>query len=167
MKKRRILAGIMAAVLVAGTLAGCGGGGESGSGSKTEGGSAGGEKVFNYSYNSVVVGLNPILNTSAPDNVAHNIICDPLVRNAKKADNTTEIIPAAAETWESSEDGRTYTFHLHENAKWNDGEPLTAQDFEYTLKLMADPDTAAVNAWLFDGVIENFGEALYLSLIHI
>lgn len=161
MKKRRILAGIMAAVLVAGTLAGCGGGGESGSGSKTEGGSAGGEKVFNYSYNSVVVGLNPILNTSAPDNVAHNIICDPLVRNAKKADNTTEIIPAAAETWESSEDGRTYTFHLHENAKWNDGEPLTAQDFEYTLKLMADPDTAAVNAWLFDGVIENFGEALY------
>ena len=74
MKKRRILAGIMAAVLAAGTLAGCGKGGESGSGSKTEGGSAGGEKVFNFSYNSVIVGLNPILDASGPDNLGHNII---------------------------------------------------------------------------------------------
>lgn len=159
MKKRtKMLAGIMAAVLAAGSLAGCGGG-------KSEksdgGGSAGGNKVFNYSVNSVVVGLNPIMDAAAPDNAAHNLICDPLVRNVTSEGNTTEIIPGAAESWEASEDGLTYTFHLHENAKWSDGEPLTAKDFEYTLKLMADPDTAAVNAWLFDGVIENFGEALY------
>ncbi len=159
MKKRtKMLAGIMAAVLAAGSLAGCGGG-------KSEksdgGGSAGGNKVFNYSVNSVVVGLNPIMDATGPDNEAHNLICDPLIRNVTSDGNTTEIIPAAAESWEASEDGLTYTFHLHENAKWSDGEPLTAKDFEYTLKLMADPDTAAVNAWLFDGVIENFGEALY------
>ncbi|MDE6937122.1 MAG: peptide ABC transporter substrate-binding protein, partial [Lachnospiraceae bacterium] len=75
--------------------------------------------------------------------------------------NTSEIIPAGAETWDISDDGLTYTFHLHKDAKWSDGEPLRAQDYEYTLKLMADPETAATNAWLFDGVIENFGEALY------
>lgn len=162
MKKRtKMLAGILAAVLVVGSLAGCGGSGDDKKSSKSEGSKSGAEKVFNYSTNSVIVGLNPILNTTAPDNEAHNLICDPLVRNVAAKDNTSENIPAAAESWEVSEDGLTWTFKLHENAKWSDGEPLTAKDFEYTLKLMADPNTAAVNAWLFDGVIENFGEALY------
>ncbi len=163
MKKRtRMLAGMLAAVLVVGALTGCGGDGKDTS--KSEGGdskSGGTEQVFNYSTNSVVVGLNPILNTTAPDNAAHNMICEPLVRNVAAPGNTTEVIPGAAETWDLSEDGCTYTFHLRDGAKWSDGEPFTAKDFEYTLKLMADPEIAAENAWLFDGVIVNFGEALY------
>ncbi|MGN0406450.1 MAG: peptide ABC transporter substrate-binding protein [Bariatricus sp.] len=158
-KRSRVLAGILAAVLVVGTLAGCGGdkkeGGEGGSSA------SGSEKVFTYNGGSVVVGLNPILNTTAPDNEAHGLICEPLVRNIAREGNTTEIVPAGAESWDVSEDGMTYTFHMHEGAKWSDGEPYTANDFEYTLKLMADPATAAANAWLFDGVIVNFGEALY------
>lgn len=161
MKKRtKVLAGLLAAVLVVGSMAGCGGG-EKKKSSGGEGGSTGAEQVFTYSTNSVVVGLNPIMNTTAPDNAAHNMICEPLVRQVTAPNNGTEIIPAAASTWDVSEDGRTYTFHMHEGTKWSDGEPLTANDFEYTLKLMANPDTAAVNAWLFDGIIENFGEALY------
>ena len=163
MKKRtRMLAGMLAAVLVVGALTGCGGDGKDTS--KSEGGdskSSGTEQVFNYSTNSVVVGLNPILNTTQPDNKAHNMICEPLVRNVAAPGNTTEVIPGAAETWDVSEDGCTYTFHLRDGAKWSDGEPFTAKDFEYTLKLMADPEIAAENAWLFDGVIVNFGEALY------
>ena len=161
-KRTKMLAGILAAVLVVGSLAGCGGGGDDKKSSGSDGAkSSGAEKVFNYSTNSVVIGLNPIMNTTQPDNEAHNLICDPLVRDVAAKDNTNESIPAAAESWEVSEDGLTWTFKIHENAKWSDGEPLTANDFEYTLKLMADPNTAAVNAWLFDGVIENFGEALY------
>ena len=160
-KRTKMLAGILAAVLVVGSLAGCGGGDDKKSSGSDGAKSSGAEKVFNYSTNSVVIGLNPIMNTTQPDNEAHNLICDPLVRNVAAKDNTNEDIPAAAESWEVSEDGLTWTFKIHENAKWSDGEPLTANDFEYTLKLMADPNTAAVNAWLFDGVIENFGEALY------
>lgn len=160
-KRTKMLAGILAAVLVVGSLAGCGGGDDKKSSGSDGAKSSGAEKVFNYSTNSVVIGLNPIMNTTAPDNEAHNLICDPLVRNVAAKDNTNESIPAAAESWEVSEDGLTWTFKIHENAKWSDGEPVTANDFEYTLKLMADPNTAAVNAWLFDGVIENFGEALY------
>lgn len=159
-KRTKMLAGLLAAVLAAGTLTGCGGSGSEGSGSSDKK-DAGGEKVFNCSTGSVIVGLNPILDTSAPDNEAHNLICDALVRSVKAENNTSEIIPAGAETWDISDDGLTYTFHLHKDAKWSDGEPLRAQDYEYTLKLMADPETAATNAWLFDGVIENFGEALY------
>lgn len=160
-KRTKMLAGILAAVLVVGSLAGCGGGDDKKSSGSDGAKSSGAEKVFNYSTNSVVIGLNPIMNTTQPDNEAHNLICDPLVRDVAAKDNTNERIPAAAESWEVSEDGLTWTFKIHENAKWSDGEPVTANDFEYTLKLMADPNTAAVNAWLFDGVIENFGEALY------
>jgi oligopeptide transport system substrate-binding protein len=50
-------------------------------------------------------------------------IFDSLVRS-KGAD----IAPAAAEKWEISDDGKTYTFHLRD-AKWSDGKPVTAQDF--------------------------------------
>lgn len=38
--------------------------------------------------------------------------------------------PGIAESWDVSEDGLTYTFHLREDAKWSDGSPVTAHDFE-------------------------------------
>ena len=152
--KKRVLACLLAAVMTAGLLAGCGGDEKSGGGGSSE-------QVLNISTNSVVVGLNPLVNTSAPDNNAHNMIYDPLVRDRSAKDNTDEIVPAAAESWDVSEDGLTYTFHMNPDAKWSDGSKVTANDFEFTFKQMADPNTAATNAWLFDGVIVNFSEALY------
>lgn len=174
-KRSKWIAMLLAAVMTLSTLAGCGGETttsetESGETTQTTQSEEGGEEttgepaaeqVINISSNSVVVGLNPIINTTAPDNKAHNMICDPLVRDRTAEDNKTEIVPAAAESWDVSEDGCTYTFHIRENAKWNDGVDLTANDYEYTLKLMADPAVASTNAWLFDGVIVNFGDALY------
>ena len=58
-------------------------------------------------------------------------------------DKDNNIIGGMAETWEVSEDGLTYTFHLREGLKWSDGTPLTANDFVYTFKRVADPLTAA------------------------
>lgn len=153
-KRKKVLSCLLAAVMTAGLLAGCGGGEKSGGG-----GSA--EQVLNLSTNSVVVGLNPLVNTTQPDNTAHNMIYDPLVRDRSAEDNADEIVPAAAESWDVSEDGMTYTFHMNPDAKWSDGSKVTANDFEFTFKQMADPNTAATNAWLFDGVIVNFSEALY------
>ena len=152
--KKRVLACLLAAVMTAGLLAGCGGDEKSGGGGSSE-------QVLNISTNSVVVGLNPLVNTTAPDNNAHNMIYDPLIRDRSAKDNTDEIVPAAAESWDVSEDGLTYTFHMNPDAKWSDGSKVTANDFEFTFKQMADPNTAATNAWLFDGVIVNFSEALY------
>lgn len=143
-----------AAVMTAGLLAGCGGDEKSGGGGSSK-------QVLNISTNSVVVGLNPLVNTTASDNIAHNMIYDPLIRDRSAKDNTDEIVPAAAESWDVSEDGLTYTFHMNPDAKWSDGSKVTANDFEFTFKQMADPNTAATNAWLFDGVIVNFSEALY------
>src|SRR5699024_9894582 len=53
-----------------------------------------------------------------------------------------------AEDWDISDDGLTYTFHLREDAKWSNGEPVTAEDFEYAWKYMLDPETASEAAFL-------------------
>lgn len=61
---------------------------------------------------------------------------------------TSQAIPAAAERWEVSPDGKTYTFYLHPNAKWSDGHPLTADDFVYSWRRVVAPATAANYAYM-------------------
>jgi oligopeptide transport system substrate-binding protein len=51
-----------------------------------------------------------------------------------------------AESWERSADGLTYTFHLREGAKWSDGKPVVAGDFEWAWKRNVDPRTASAYA---------------------
>ncbi len=55
---------------------------------------------------------------------------------------TLEPIPEIAKSWELSDDGTTYTFHLRES-KWSDGRPFTAHDFEWSWKRVLNPKTAA------------------------
>lgn len=50
--------------------------------------------------------------------------------------------PAMAEKWSVSKDNKTYTFTIRENAKWTNGDPVTAGDFEYAWKRMLDPKKA-------------------------
>jgi oligopeptide transport system substrate-binding protein len=54
-----------------------------------------------------------------------------------------ELVPGVAETWEVSADGLTYTFHLRSNARWSNGDPVTADDFVYSYRRILDPATAA------------------------
>ena len=49
---------------------------------------------------------------------------------------TSEIVPDLAESWDISEDGTAYTFHLAEGARWHDGEPFSAADVNYTFDAM-------------------------------
>lgn len=64
-------------------------------------------------------------------------------------------IPGVAESWENRE-GKVWTFHLRTNAKWSNGEPLTAQDFVYSWQRLADPKTASPYAsYLQYGHLEN------------
>ena len=59
-----------------------------------------------------------------------------------------DIVPGVAEKWEISDDGITYTFHLRDNAKWSDGEPVTAEDFVYAWRRAVDPATASQFAYM-------------------
>ncbi|WP_456407709.1 peptide ABC transporter substrate-binding protein [Thiolapillus sp.] len=54
-----------------------------------------------------------------------------------------KVIPGAAESWSISEDGKTYTFEIRKNARWSNGDPVTAQDFVYGLRRSVDPATAS------------------------
>ncbi|MBT5877011.1 MAG: peptide ABC transporter substrate-binding protein, partial [Candidatus Latescibacteria bacterium] len=70
---------------------------------------------------------------------------DPLL----KQNTNHELIPAAAEMWEVSEDGRIWTFHLRDGGRWSDGRPVTAYDFEYTIRRLLDPITANPYAFFY------------------
>jgi len=54
--------------------------------------------------------------------------------------------PGVAEKWQVSPDGKTYTFFLRKNAKWSNGDAVTAHDFEYAWKRLLNPNTASPNA---------------------
>jgi oligopeptide transport system substrate-binding protein len=56
-------------------------------------------------------------------------------------------IPGIATSWETSADGLTWTFHLRD-ARWSDGEPVTADDFVYAYRRILDPKTASIYAYL-------------------
>lgn len=52
-------------------------------------------------------------------------------------------VPGAAKSWDISEDGLTYTFHLRDDGKWSNGDKVTANDFLFTFRRIMDPKTAA------------------------
>ncbi len=63
------------------------------------------------------------------------------------------LIPGAAESWEISEDGTVYTFHLREGAVWSNGDPVTAGDFVYAFRRGLSPETAASYAFILYPVL--------------
>ena len=60
-----------------------------------------------------------------------------------RIDKDNNVVPGMAESWECSEDGKIWTFKIRENAKWSNGDKLTAKDFEYSWKRTLEPETAA------------------------
>ncbi|WP_187695460.1 peptide ABC transporter substrate-binding protein [Oceanobacillus piezotolerans] len=71
-----------------------------------------------------------------------------LMEGLTRLDQDSEAGPGVAEKWDVSEDGLTYTFHLREDAKWSNGDPVVAEDFVFAWKHMLDPNTASSAAFL-------------------
>ena len=83
-----------------------------------------------------------------------------------------QLVPDIAERWDISEDGKTYTFYLRDNAKFHDGKSITAGDFKWSIERSANPDTASpvADTYLNDiiGVEEVLeGEATDISGIKV
>ncbi|MGB8453279.1 MAG: peptide ABC transporter substrate-binding protein [Anaerocolumna sp.] len=74
-------------------------------------------------------------------------------------DKDNKVIPGAADSYKVSDDGLTWTFYLHKDLKWSDGSPLTAKDFVYSWKRVADPNTAAPYGETVLGMVKGFDEA--------
>ena len=97
--------------------------------------------------------------------VATNVF-DRLVEMESDEDGNVRIQPSLAESWEVSEDGRTYTFHLREGVKFSNGAPLTSSDVLYTLtRLLTWPE--GCNRDIAEGIVGakrlERGEALTLE----
>ncbi len=99
--------------------------------------------------------IDPALNSAAD---GANIIVhafEPLMI----VDSENKIVGGQAESYDVSEDGLTFTFHLRDGLKWSDGTPLTASDFVYSWKRLADPNTAAPYAGDMLGYVKGYEEA--------
>lgn len=99
--------------------------------------------------------IDPALNSSA-DGANMILFAFDCLLNVDKDNN---IIPGAAEKWETSKDGLKWTFHLRSGLKWSDGSPLTAKDFVYSWKRVADPDTAAPYGETVLGMVKGYEAA--------
>lgn len=99
--------------------------------------------------------LDPALNSAIDGANTIITIFEPLLL----VDENNEVVGGQAESWEVSEDGLTWTFTMRDGLKWSDGSDLTAKDFEYSFKRLADPNTAAPYAQTVVGMIEGFAEA--------
>ena len=61
-----------------------------------------------------------------------------------------QVAPGVAKSWDVSDDGTVYTFHLREDDKWSNGDPVTAGDFVYSIQRLIDPATASDYAPIAD-----------------
>lgn len=150
MKKRtKLLSLLMAGAMAAGLLAGCGGDGETqvatadnntansadnaGQSSDTSG--SDGQQInlravsFGNNYDVQDMGWRWMMAE-----------CYEGLMRAVAGPDGEEFIYAGAESMDVSEDGLVYTFHLRKDAKWSDGEPVTAMDYEYGWKRLLDPE---------------------------
>ena len=88
-------------------------------------------------------------------NLAHSLVEADLLMNLMEGlvtfNNESKIVPALANAWDVSADGKVYTFHLRPGVKWSDGVTLKAQDFVYSWKRLLSRVNAAPYAYfLFD-----------------
>lgn len=157
MKKRTLFARAAAAVLTATLLVGCGGGtstsstetstaatteeaAETAATEAAETTESSGTKTITMAMVSAWDTLIPFDTTSSYSDAIADLMFDKLVY--LKQDGTYE--PRLADSWEMSDDNMELTVHLNENAKWQDGEPVTADDVVFTAQLYNSPEAACV-----------------------
>ncbi|MGM9930755.1 peptide ABC transporter substrate-binding protein [Pradoshia sp.] len=120
---------------------------------ESKGNQDGDEKVLYLNNGEEPTSFDPPIGFNAVSWNALNNLMEGLTRLGKNH----EPEPAAAENWEVSDDGKVYTFFIREDAKWSNGDDLTASDFVYAWKRLLDPETASGAAFL--GYFIEGGEA--------
>lgn len=158
MKLKKILAVMMAGAMML-SLAACGGeetSSSSGEDATAEQKTIDGNVLDEEQYFNGYLGSDPttldsvIGNDSVGAGVLNNVM-EPLTRLGEKIEENGEHVnfrePAGAESWESNEDGTVWTFHLRDNT-WSDGQPVTANDYVYSITRTLTPETGSPNSYL-------------------
>ena len=107
------------------------------------------DQVININWGAEPPSLDPGLATDTTSGDVITNIMDPLV----KLDKDLQPTPSLAKSWSVSKDGKTVTFELREDGRWTNGDPVTAQDFEWSWKRTISPDLGADYAYQFFGIV--------------
>lgn len=134
---------LLAALLVTTFLAACTGGE-----SNVEIGNR--EGILHFGNGSEPQGLDPHVVTGVPENKIVRSLFEGL---AVKNPWTLEPEPGVAESWDISEDGRVYTFYLNPEAKWSNGEPVTAGDYVWSWNRALHPAMGNQYAYMLFPVV--------------
>ncbi|KIV73595.1 Oligopeptide ABC transporter, periplasmic oligopeptide-binding protein OppA [Bacillus mycoides] len=102
------------------------------------------KQVLNRTENQEI----PTMDTSKSTDTLGAQILGNTMEGLYRLDKDNKPIPAAAESSTKSEDGKKYTFKLRKDAKWSNGEPVTAKDFVYGWQRLLDKNTAAEYAFI-------------------
>ena len=121
--------------------------------------------ILHYGNDAEVQDLDPHMVTGVAE---HRTLCTLFEGLLNLNGATLEPEPGVAESWEISPGGLIYTFHLRHNARWSNGDPVTAHDFHYAWQRILSPNFAAdyayflhciKNAKLFnEGKLQDFGQ---------
>lgn len=119
------------------------------------------EQVYRSLYSSEVTTMNYLVSGATYELVVGANTIDSLVEN----DTYGNILPSGAESWEVSEDGLTWTFHLRAGQYWYDADgnqkdPVTANDYVAAARYVCDSAMDCGNSYLMDGWIVNASELL-------
>ena len=122
------------------------------------GGSASGTSDLNVMLETPVEALDP---QQAVDGTSFEVIAD-YTDGLYQMDKDGEAVPALAADTQISEDGLSYTFKIRDDAKWSNGEPVTAQDFVFAWQRAVDPKVASEYAYMLSdvGQIKNAAEII-------
>ena len=101
------------------------------------------DQTYTYRVLDEFASLDPQLNEGVAGSVVINDLFEGLYNQAPDGSD----VPGVALRHDVSEDNMTYTFHLRKDAKWSDGNPVTAHDFVYAWKRAVDPALASPYAW--------------------
>ncbi len=99
-------------------------------------------QIIEYTLQSEPLTLDPQIADDYPSEILIRNLFEGLVR----CDVKGEITPGMAESWDISDDGLSYTFHLFTDTKWSNGDPVTADDFVFGITRALDPETRSENA---------------------
>lgn len=142
MRTRRLFALVIAIIMVCTMFAGCG--------KKADDG-----KILTIQIGPNPETIDPAINSAVDGGNMLLFAFDCLLN----VDEQNKIVAGAAEKWDVSKDGLTWTFNLREGLKWSNGDPLTAEDFVYSWKRVVDPKTAAPYGETVLGMVAGYDEA--------
>ena len=116
-----------------------------------------GLSIFKYNESAGILTLDPIYAKDLP----HIWACNQLFSSLVAFDDAMEVVPRVARSWEVSEDGTVYTFHLRQDVRFHDDEAIpqgrcvNAEDVCYSFNRVVDKTLNSPGSWIFASVVHN------------